>query len=138
MFLEGGDVLKLYSDSSTPLNKGQKFVLPVTYKIKQDKFKLSSPFCFFYSANYVYRMIILNDSLQPIKEIRGHYMYLLEDISQKSPMKSKVPLAVVQSLSHVRLFATSWTAACQASLSFSSPLNVLKLMSIESVMLSDC
>ena len=42
--------------------------------------------------------------------------------------------AVVQSLSHVWLFVTPWTAACQASLSFTISLNLLKLMSIESVM----
>ena len=41
---------------------------------------------------------------------------------------------VDQSLSHVQLFATPWTAACQASLSFSISLSVLRLMSIESVM----
>ena len=41
---------------------------------------------------------------------------------------------VVQSLSHVRLFATPWTAACQASLSFPISWNLLKLMSIESMM----
>ena len=41
---------------------------------------------------------------------------------------------VVQSLSHVWLFATPWTAACQASLSFPISLSLLKLMSIESVM----
>ena len=35
----------------------------------------------------------------------------------------------VQSLSHVRLFATSWTAARQASLSFTNSLILLKLMS---------
>ena len=40
----------------------------------------------------------------------------------------------VQSLSHVRLFETPWTAACQASLSTSSSRRLLKLMSIESVM----
>ena len=44
---------------------------------------------------------------------------------------------VVQSLSHVRLFATPWTAACQASLSFPISWNLLKLMSIELVMLSN-
>ena len=38
--------------------------------------------------------------------------------------------AVVQSLSHVWLFATSWTAARQASLSFTVSLSLLKLMSI--------
>ena len=40
----------------------------------------------------------------------------------------------VQSLSHVRLFTTPWTAACQASLFISNSRNLLKLMSIESVM----
>ena len=40
----------------------------------------------------------------------------------------------VQSLSHVRLFATPWTAACQASLSITNSQSLLKLMSIESVM----
>ena len=40
---------------------------------------------------------------------------------------------VVQSLSHVQLFATPWTAARQASLAFTSSLSLLKLMSIESV-----
>ena len=40
----------------------------------------------------------------------------------------------VQSLSRVRLFATPWTAACQASLSITSSRSLLKLMSIESVM----
>ena len=40
----------------------------------------------------------------------------------------------VQCLSCVRLFATPWTAACQASMSITSSRNLLKLMSIESVM----
>ena len=39
-----------------------------------------------------------------------------------------------QLLSHVRLFATPWTAACQASLSFTVSWSLLKLLSIESVM----
>ena len=42
----------------------------------------------------------------------------------------------VQSLSHVRLFATPWITAHQASLSITSPQSLLKLMPIESVMLS--
>ena len=37
-------------------------------------------------------------------------------------------------LSHIRLFATPWTAACQASLSIINSQNLLKLMSTESVM----
>ena len=43
-----------------------------------------------------------------------------------------VVVIVVQSLSHVRLLATPWTAACQASLSIIISLNFLKLISIES------
>ena len=39
-----------------------------------------------------------------------------------------------QSLSHVRLFATPWIAACQASLSITNSLNSLRLTSIELVM----
>ena len=41
----------------------------------------------------------------------------------------------VQLLSHVWLFVTPWTAACQASLSTPNSWSLLKLMSIESVML---
>ena len=40
----------------------------------------------------------------------------------------------VQSLSHARLFAIPWTAACQASLSIINSQSLLKLMSIELVM----
>ena len=43
----------------------------------------------------------------------------------------------VQSLGYVRLFATSWTAAHQASLSITNSQSLLKLMSIESVMPSN-
>ena len=39
--------------------------------------------------------------------------------------------------SHVQLFVTPWTAAFQASLSFSNSWGLLKLMSVESVMLSN-
>ena len=43
----------------------------------------------------------------------------------------------VQSLSRAQLFATPWTAACQASLSITNSRSLLKLMSIESVMPSN-
>ena len=46
-------------------------------------------------------------------------------------------LCSVQSLSHVQLFATPWTAACQASLSITSSWSLLKFMSIRLVMLSN-
>ena len=41
------------------------------------------------------------------------------------------------SLSHVQLFATPWTAVCQASQSITNSQSLLKLMSIESVMTSN-
>ena len=44
---------------------------------------------------------------------------------------------VVQSLSHVWLFVTSWTAARQPSLSFTISVSLLKLMFFESVMPSN-
>ena len=45
---------------------------------------------------------------------------------------------VVQLLSWVQLFVIPWTAARQASLSFTISWSLLKLMSIESVMPSNC
>ena len=42
-------------------------------------------------------------------------------------------VSVVQSLIHVQLFVTPWTAARQAFLSFTISQSLLKLMAIESV-----
>ena len=46
-------------------------------------------------------------------------------------------ISSVQSLSHVRLFATPWIAAQQSSLSITSSQRLLKFMSIRSVMPSN-
>ena len=46
-------------------------------------------------------------------------------------------VVVIQLLRSVQLFGITWTAACQASLSFTTSQRLLKLMSMESVMLSD-
>ena len=46
-------------------------------------------------------------------------------------------LCLVQSLSHVQLFVTPWTAACQASLSITNSWSLIKLTSIELVMPSN-
>ena len=46
-------------------------------------------------------------------------------------------LIVVQSPRHVQLFVTPWTAVHRASLSYTIPQSLLKLMSIESVMPSN-
>ena len=48
--------------------------------------------------------------------------------------KAMANLVVVQSHNHVQLFATPWTAALQAPLSFTISQSLLKLMLIESVM----
>ena len=42
--------------------------------------------------------------------------------------------SLAQSLSHVQLFVTPWTAACQASLSITNSWSLPKLISIDSVM----
>ena len=44
---------------------------------------------------------------------------------------------VVQLLSHVQLFVTLWTIACQVPLSFTLSWSLLKFMSVELVMLSN-
>ena len=47
---------------------------------------------------------------------------------------NSVQFSSVQSLSHVRLFATPWIAACQAPLSITNSWNSLRLTFINSVM----
>ena len=48
-------------------------------------------------------------------------------------IKSVPKISSLQSLSRVSLFATWWTAACQASLSITNSQSLVKLMSFESV-----
>ena len=48
--------------------------------------------------------------------------------------EDSVQFSSVQLLSHVQLFATPWTAACQASLSITNSQSLLKFISVESVM----
>ena len=55
----------------------------------------------------------------------------------KSISMSSCSVISVQSLSHVRLFVTPRTAACQASLSITNPWSLLKLMFIKWVMPSN-
>ena len=51
--------------------------------------------------------------------------------------QAAIQFSFVQSLSHVRLFVTPWTAARQASLSITNPRSLLKLMSNKSVIPSN-
>ena len=55
----------------------------------------------------------------------SHRMLFLSSAWLKS---TQSPFSSVQSLSHVRLFATPWTAACQASLSIINSQSLLKQM----------
>ena len=56
---------------------------------------------------------------------------------QKTKIMASGPISSVQSLSHVWLFGTPWTAARQASLSITNSWSSPKLMSIELVMPSN-
>ena len=80
--------------------------------------------CIFYQA--------LGSKLYPRK--------LCQKTCQMSAPSSHCPsvqFSSVQSLSHVRVFETLWTAARQASLSITNSQSLLKLMSTESVMPSN-
>ena len=55
----------------------------------------------------------------------------------KGHIEPSVQFSSVQSLSHVQLFETSWTAARQASLSITNSQSLFKVMSIKSVMPSN-
>ena len=59
------------------------------------------------------------------------------DVFSSSSGTTLINFSSVQSLSRVRLFATPWTAACQASLSITNSRNLLTLKSIELVMPSN-
>ena len=65
----------------------------------------------------------------------------LTQLSQAGPFRellvNSVQFSSVQSLSHVWLFATPWTAACQASLSITNSQSPPKPMSIELMMPSN-
>ena len=58
-------------------------------------------------------------------------------ISGSLAPRAEAEFSSVQSFSHVRLFATPWTAACQASLSVTKSWSLLWFMSIELVMPSN-
>ena len=59
----------------------------------------------------------------------------MKSLNNKSQLDQQ--FSSVQSLSHVPLFETPWTAACQASLSITDCQSLPKFMSIESVMPSN-
>ena len=70
------------------------------------------------------------------KSYHFHLFLLFEYVLKSlfSFAKSNNKISSVLLLNRVQLFATPWTAACQASLSIGNSRSLLKLMSIESVM----
>ena len=62
---------------------------------------------------------------------------LQEEILICVKILSELVFSSVHSFSHVRLFLTSWTTVCQASLSITNSQSLLKLKSIELVMPSN-
>ena len=66
-------------------------------------------------------------------------LLIIREMQIKTAVRYQLTLVTiisVQSLSHVRLFATPWTAARQASLCITNLQSLLKLMSTESVISS--
>ena len=66
--------------------------------------------------------------------LKSNWNFFLMTILLSNLVISVLQFSSVQSLSCVRLFATPWIAASQASLSITNSQSPLKLMSIESVM----
>ena len=82
----------------------------------------------------------VSDAIQPSRPLSSSSPPAFNFSKHRGLLKwvsSSHQFSSVQSLSHVQLFAIPWTAACQASLSFTISWSLLKLMSIESVMLSN-
>ena len=59
---------------------------------------------------------------------------MTEQLTLSLFIRIHIQFSSIQLLSRVRLFATSWTAACQATLSITNSRNLPKLMSVELVM----
>ena len=87
-----------------------------------------------------------NTVMAESKEEIKSFMMKVKEESEKAVLKLNIqkykimafgPISSVQSLRHVRLFATPWTIARQISLSITNSQSLLKLMSIESVMPSN-
>ena len=72
-----------------------------------------------------------------MKKYKGHRTWVKSLGFQPSSPTRWAFVVAVQSLSHVQLFAFPWTAAGQASLSFTILQSLLRFMSVESVMSSN-
>ena len=86
----------------------------------------------FLLINSILKYIVLKFNFCPFIISIKQYVFLFWSVLVVYPV---ILLSFVQLLSPVRLFATPWTAARQASLSITNTQSLFKLMSIESVML---
>ena len=87
------------------------------------------------------KLKLFNGKSLELSCITIHSAWFYNSKQQRYPWCIKVLLSVqfspVLLLSHVRLFATPWTAACQASSSITNSWSLPRLISIESVMPSN-
>ena len=83
--------------------------------------------------------LLISSSLAA-KFLEGKFpaLFIVVNSTEASTQASMSQFSSVQSLSRGRLSATPWTAARQASLSITNSWDLLKLMSIESVIPSKC
>ena len=88
------------------------------------------PLCWSYSSHTV-------ESTAHKISVYMKLTFLLGGVQKISKSDCCYCCSVLQSLSDIRLFATPWTAARQASLSFPVSPSLLKLMSVESMMPSN-
>ena len=114
-------------------------------KCESSNFILFHDYCFGYLGSlkfeYEFKDKVVNFCYSSNRECTesldqfGEICHLNTAKSSSPPQKMSFHLfAVVQSLSHIPLFATPWTAARQAAPSFAISWSLLKLMSMESVM----
>ena len=86
------------------------------------------------SILFLFLKFCKTDYFQQLCDAYGRNANLTDHTHQQRFLSGNKVAVIVQSLSHVQLFMTPWTAACRASLSFTSSQSLLKLTSIESVM----
>ena len=107
---------------------------PITvYRPPLEALDISSPELFSHSLWY----LLLTSSLFPYKIKNPGTVFHVHCSIPSAWTVLRHMVVAVQSRSHVWLFVTPWTAACQASLSFTISRSLLKFMSIESVMPSN-
>ena len=109
----------IYADDTTLMEESEKELKSLWMKVKEIGLKLN-----------IQKMKIMASGPMTSWEIDGETVETVSDLGG-----GKIgDIVVLQSPSHVQLFATPWTATRQAYLSFIIYRSLLKLMSIESVM----